>query len=304
MIVAYLILAHNRPDQLARLVSRLGESSPVLIHFDGRASQEEFEHARSAVAAIRSDVIFVRRIRCYWGDGGIMDATLELVRTLVGSQVAFDYAALLSGSDYPVMARGELRALLGKTPGREYIESFDLDAPNRWSTDEGLFQASARVRSRSIRFRSQVWKLPGTRTIPLGLRPFGGSQWWCLTRAFLVYAVAFTIDNPRFEAFFRRTFIPDESFMQTLISNSAFAGAVTGDNLTFAIWDRPPIFPATLGMEDLPAIRASGKPFARKFDPSADPALLDTIDRELLGHAKPGTPAVQPATRSADNIVG
>src|SRR5690242_17937316 len=70
--IAYLILAHGHPAQLARLVSTLPADAPVFIHFDGRASKSVYAAAQREVAAKAGSVEFVRRHRCRWGAPGIM----------------------------------------------------------------------------------------------------------------------------------------------------------------------------------------------------------------------------------------
>jgi hypothetical protein len=39
--------------------------------------------------------------------------------------------------------------------------------------------------------------------------------------------------------------------------------------------------PKTLGVADLPAMLASGAHWARKFNPGADPEVLDILDRHI-----------------------
>ncbi len=73
----------------------------------------------------------------------------------------------------------------------------------------------------------------------------------------------------------------DESFIQTIVSNSHLADRITGDDLRLTIWDRPlPPYPATLTLEDLGTLRASHKHFARKFDVNVDVTILDVLDAE------------------------
>ncbi len=77
----------------------------------------------------------------------------------------------------------------------------------------------------------------------------------------------------------RHTFIPDESFIQSIVSNSHLADRVVSDDLRLIIWDRPtPPYPATLTIQDLDLLLASEKLFARKFHPGTDEAILDALD--------------------------
>jgi hypothetical protein len=276
--VAYLILAHQNPDQLLRLVAALPASSPVMIHFDLRVDPALYKRS-IALLSNRPQLSFVKRHKCWWGAFGIVQGTISLIQTLVASNAHFDYATLLSGSDYPIKSNYEIAAFLDRNRGSEFIESFLLTAPNRWTGHEGYYKAPEKVLCRHIRLRSRVLRLPGLRKMPKGLQPFGGSQWWTLSREAIIYIAHFVERTPEFLSFSKHSFIPDESFIQTIVSNSHLASRVTGDDLKLTVWDRlTPPYPAILTLDDLDMLRASDKLFARKFDVRVDETILRALD--------------------------
>jgi len=130
--VAYLILAHGNPEQLARLVAALPANSPVLIHFDLRADAALYERAVKLLSN-RPRLQFVKRHKCWWGAFGIVRGTISLIQALIATDMHFDYATLLSGSDYPIKSNYEIAMFLDRNRGREFIESFLLTVQNRWS---------------------------------------------------------------------------------------------------------------------------------------------------------------------------
>ena len=287
--VAYLILAHGNPRQLARLVSALPRSSPVLIHFDLRAPDAVYKLVRELLGS-RPMTYFVRRQRCWWASFGIVEATINLIQSLNTLDVRYDYATLLSGSDYPIKSNFEIASYLERNSGKEFIESFLLTAPNRWSDDGGYSTSPRRVLGRHFHFRSRIIRLPGLREMPAGLQPYGGSQWWTLSGESIRHIAEFIERTPSIVSFFRGCFAPDESFIQTIVSNSSLARRVTGDNLRIAIWGRPlPPYPATLTMDDQDLLRASSEHFARKFDPRVDSRILDWLDNWRLQHEEAAT---------------
>lgn len=276
MKIAYLILAHGAPEQLLRLVNLLPKDSPVLIHFDRRANPATFKRC---VDLLAKRVTFVPRHTCRWGDFGIIQGTMSLIDGLVASGVDFDYAMLLSGADYPIKSNSEIAAYLARHRGAELIESFSLMKHNRWSAQGGIFKTPGKVLCRHLRFRSRVLRIPGFRRMPAGMEPFGGSQWWTLSKGAISYIARFVANTPKFVSFSKQSFIPDESFIQTIISNSLFASKVTGSDHRVIIWDRPkPPYPATLTMDDLRMLLASDCLFARKFSASVDGEILDVLD--------------------------
>jgi hypothetical protein len=300
--VAYLILAHANPRQLARLVNALPSSSPVLIHFDLRAPETVYQQVRQLLGA-RPMLYFVKRQKCWWASFGIVEGTINLIQSLNALDVRYDYATLLSGSDYPIKSNFEIASYLDRNRGREFIESFLLTAPNRWSEEGGYSTAPRRVLGRHFHFRSRMIRLPGLRTMPAGLKPYGGSQWWTLSRQSIRHIAEFIVRTPEAVSFFRGCFAPDESFIQTVVANSSRADHVTGENLRIAIWGRPqPPYPATLTMDDQDMLRASHQHFARKFDPQVDSRILDLLDSWRHEHedaAALGAAVAQAATGRA-----
>jgi hypothetical protein len=268
---AYLILAHSRPRQLATLVGALPRDARVLIHYDKRSPS--YDDAFEAVMAVNGSALFVPRHKCWWGAPGIMWATLEMIRTLVNSGLSFDYATLLSGQDYPIKTADRIAGDLSR--GGEFIECFSMLEPNRWSGQGPYFGAPDKVLGRFVRFRSHVRRI-GTRTAH-GVIPYGGSQWWTLSDEALRYVAR---ADERLLRFLARSFIPDESFMQTILGNSLMHERIVQDDLRLAVWDRAhPPYPALLTAADLPAMASSRKHFARKFDFDQHPSLVDQLDK-------------------------
>ncbi len=212
-----------------------------------------------------------------------MEATLEAISALLAAGSSFDRVLLLSGQDYPIKPRRYIKAFLERQDDQEFIESFPLSSPNKWSEHTGPFKDLNRILHWHINFRSRFLHIPIRRSLPGRLRPYGGSQWWCLSRSCIEYLHHFIRDNPRVLEYFRHAFIPDELFFQTLVSNSPFADQVTGSSLTYEDWDAPtPPYPAVLDGSYLSVLAASHKLFARKLDATRDADLLERIDQLLL----------------------
>jgi len=282
MNVAFLILMHKNPEQTIRLIERLdGPASSFIVHVDRRASREVYQSIE-AWASKRNRVVLAKRSSCRWGGFGIVAASVECVRAALRIDPAFDYAMLLSGQDYPIKPLHAIFEFLSARRGKQFIETFPLDRDNRWSAATGAYQAMNRIAWYHLAFRGRRLHVPIRRRLPVGLKPHGGSQWWCLTRDCLADLDDFLNRNPRVLRYFKNVFIPDECFFQTLVSNSRFGGDVIADDLHYADWTRPnPWPPRILDDSDFDFILSSGKLFARKFDVARDPKILDKLDREV-----------------------
>ena len=121
MRIAYLVLAHQRPRQLRRLVERLsGSQTRCYIHVDRRAPK-----AVSGAVQNLAGVQLVEALTCRWGTFSLVQAILRcLYAALDDETFRCDVAVLLSGQDYPIKSQDEIRARLDAHPNAEFIESF------------------------------------------------------------------------------------------------------------------------------------------------------------------------------------
>lgn len=282
MRIAYIISAYKYAAQLERLIRRLvDDGTSVLLHIDRKSS------IHAEVAARLRDVQglhFLRRYPCVWGGFGHVAATLEGIRAICDGAVDCDYAILLTGQDYPIKGNDLIRETLQQAAGRAFMEHFPL--PTEYWKGGGL----DRVLRRHVRWGGLHFVFPRridspfVRRFPMGLRPFGGSSYWCLPRACVEYVNGFVRQHPRFVRFFRHVDVPDEIVFQTILLNSALRDRVVNDNLRHIDWRDPTSgSPAILGAADFEALAASPKLFARKFDATVDATILDMIDERLLG---------------------
>jgi hypothetical protein len=284
MKLAYLILGHAHPEQIVRMIGALRPSASLfVVHVDRRADASVYREIERYAGTV-DDVLLARRHRCNWGSYGIMRATFACVAALLESGVAFDYAALVSGQDYPVRNAAELAEFFEARAGREFIEAFPLAQPNRWTPQGGRFQAMSRVEWWTVFVRSRAFSFPAKRRFYMGWVPCGGSQWWCLSRAAVEWIDHYLREHPGLGWYFRFVFIPDEAMIQTMMANSPFRERISEETLTYIDWERPnPKYPRTLeDDEDFARARKSGKLFARKMDPVRSKGLLARLDREVL----------------------
>ncbi len=274
--VAYIVLAHQLPSQLARLVGALDSSrATFLVHVNRRTGSRTYEQMREGLAR-RENVRFIRRHRLYWGGFGHVGATLEGIEELHRSRIPFDYAVLLTGQDYPIKSNDHIERVLAGSHANSFLAYDRL--PGGW--ENGMDRITYWHWRAIGRPRGWHLRLPLRRAFPSGFLPFGGSSYWCLARPCVDYVRAFVLANPSFVRFFRHVDVPDEIFFHTILMNSELAETIVNDDLRYVDWTRRPL-PAVLGVGDLPSLAASTNLFARKFDVTVDADVLDRIDAEL-----------------------
>lgn len=308
MRIGYIILAHREPRQPARLVSRLdGDGAAFFVHIDKRTKDAVYREFRRGLAPFPS-VRFVRRHRSRWGEFGLVAATLEGIREALESRPPLDYLVLLTGQDYPIKSRRDIRSFLERADGRSFVDCNRVPC-------EAWPQAAIRLRSwyasilgeqvllprrgsfRSVLRRPRRWPvylisrcLPRQRRPLKGYEPFTGSASWVLSRAAVRYVADFVAHNRAFVRYFKRVFCPDEIFFQTILANSPLWDDIVTNNLHYIDWSKGGAHPKPLTVDDFDALAGSPALFARKFDLDIDAAVLDLIDQRLLGVSRPPGP--------------
>lgn len=274
-----MILAHERQDRVRFLARHLAEHQVrVVVHLDRRIRADALEN--------QPDITLIQTQASDWGRFGLVQAALDASK-LALKDTSVSHVYLLSGSCLPIRPVGELIEHLAAHPGRDFIESVDI-SDDKWVEDglseerftlwhpfshrhsPRLFSASVDVQ-RMLRIR---------RRIPDGLQPRLGAQWWCLSAETLNSLLA----DPRLPAwrrFFRSTWIPDESFFQTVVPVVAAKTALP--TLTFSRFD-PRGKPYVFHDDHLQFLSAQDAYVARKIDPDAG-ALYEGLLRKK--HAAP-----------------
>src|SRR5262249_55098365 len=150
-----------------------------------------------------------------WASVELVDAAVEGMRRGVADDR--DYFLLISGRDFPLRPVEEIVAFAEAAGTRSYVEHFPLpDA--RWrfegrertdfytytlrgrretciplGEDTGNLNLKGKLLNEALRVRG-VFK--PRRRFPPYVRPFGGSQWWNLSRAAADYVLGFLDEHP------------------------------------------------------------------------------------------------------------
>lgn len=296
MKVGCIILAHRNPRQLAEFLKRLDHPAVrVYLHLDSRVSLAPFEQALEREGLERVTLLSRRASR--WGGIEVVDATLGGLAMAMSD--GCEYFLTLSGQDWPLWPVAKIVEFFTAVGERSYVENFALP-DSRWAYDgrlrtdfytytvlgrretciprgiESRLNWKGRALNTALRMRGAL-KPP--RRFPLYLRPFGGAQWWNVSRVAADFVLRFVHEHPDYRAYHEHTLLPDELFFQSILLGTAFADEheVVNDCLRFMIWPAGGWHPRTLEAADVPEMLASGKPFARKLDLENDPVTLEAL---------------------------
>lgn len=257
MKIAYLIMTHENPKLLQRMIRTLSfgdDECAFFIHLDRKTPSEKF----SGVTG--QNVWFIEnRIAVYWGEFSQVEAILTLIRQAVESAKEYDYFFLITGSCYPLRTGGYIRKFLETNQGSEFMEIVKVPGPGyplsrfrtiRYPTSKPirrfLFRALAKIGLAKRDLKKHL----------SGLEPYAGEGAWTLSREACEYVLGIVASKPDVERYFHRTFAPDECFFQTILGNSKFLERMRR-NLVYAVWPGPANgHPAVIGLQDLSRFEA------------------------------------------------
>ena len=242
MKIAYLILVHNTPNHVQRLIKALSsDSSTFFIHLDKKTNDNRF------VGINGHNVNFMReRVPVFWGDFSMVEATLILLKNALHHPTRFDRFVLLSGADYPLWSVDGIKEYFQSNMETEFMSLHEmLDKKHSHQPITRLTNYAIRPRSSKVFNLLRhvigmiVWKIGWLRRDYrkyLGnLAPYAGGQWWAITRDAADYIQCFIHERPEVVQYFKNTIMPDEMFFQTILGNSSFKTRITG-TLTYVDW--------------------------------------------------------------------
>lgn len=295
MSVGFVMLAHaalHRAAQVARVI--VGAGCPLVVHVDGRVGAAAYKTFREGIAG--HGIRLAPRIACDWGTWSLVEASRSSSELLLADHPEVEHVVLISGACLPIKPLAELQAFLARNRDTDFIESVTIgDVPwTKGGLSEERFTLSFPFAWKRHRRLFDIWvetqRLVGRRRpFPPDLAPHMGSQWWCLSRRTLVRILTDPA-RPALDRFFRRVWIPDESYYQTLVR--LYGTHVESRSLTLSKFDfqgKPHVFYD----DHMILLRRSPAFFARKIWPGANKLYRAFLDDRMPAGEASGVSAAQ-----------
>jgi core-2/I-Branching enzyme len=282
MSVAYIVMAHTAPTQVARLISTLSSGDPAtafFIHVDRKSPPAVARELAEQLHTV-PNCEFLRSRNVHWAHWSQIAVSIDGLRAIDRSGFDPDQSVLVTGQHYPIRPHAEIMTRLAD-PTVAFLQHQPLPNFEWWPDQRGGLDRFERLYVRLPRRGMQMVPLIKT-SLPGRYQPWGGSAYWSLGRDHrrVVLEAAGERDLVRS---FRHSIAGDEVFFQTILMSSPLQSSVVDDSLVYAVWKPGANNPETLTSEDLGAMGESGKLFARKIDAGVDGALPDAIDSQLIG---------------------
>ncbi len=273
--IAYILLCHKDADAIIQQAERLTAAGDYMsIHFDASSSSREFRKISDALGQNPNVAFARRRIRCGWGEWSLVQATLYALEAAVDAFPRATHFYMMSGDCMAIKTAEYTREYLDARDV-DYVESYDFFESDWIKTgmqEERLiyrhfFNERTQKRRFYMAYEMQKW-MNLKREIPADLQIMIGSQWWCLRRRTIEWILKFARKRRDVMRFFRTTWIPDETFFQTLVRHLVPEQEIENRTLTFLMFSDYGM-PVSFYNDHYNLLLGQDYLFARKISPGA-----------------------------------
>ncbi|WP_223421021.1 DUF5928 domain-containing protein [Tateyamaria pelophila] len=274
--IAYILLCHKDPVAIIRQAERLTAVGDYMsIHFDARANPVHFHQIHDALKDNPNVTFARRRIRCGWGEWSLVRATLYAVESAVAAFPRATHFYMLSGDCMAIKSAQYVHRFLDDNDA-DFIESVDY-FENDWiktgmKEERLIYRHYFNERTQKRRFYASFnlqRRFGLTRDIPADIQVQIGSQWWCLRRETIEAVLDFTQQRRDVMRFFRTTWIPDETFFQTIVRHLVPEAEIRNRTLTFLMFTDYGM-PVNFYDDHYDLLLSQDYLFARKISPEAN----------------------------------
>lgn len=284
---AYLIMAHNEPYILEKLILLLDDKrNDIYIHIDKKNKSINLDHLKTIVKY--SNIYYTKRLDIRWGS--YKQIKCEYLLLEEATKLQYQYYHFISGVDLPIKSQDDIHSFFDKNAGKEFIHYFKhqyihdhrlerikyyhLFTNNLRSSNKYLKILYQKLHSITLKIQ-KVFKVNRIKNKQF----MYGANWFSITDSCARYVLTKKEDVL---SNYKYTFCADEFFLQTIIKHSKFY-----DNLYKKIdddyhqimrlidWNRGS--PYTFNKNDFNDIMKSDMLFVRKLSTN-DKKHKDLID--------------------------
>jgi hypothetical protein len=272
--IAYILLCHKDPVSIVRQARGLTSAGDFIsIHFDARAAAEDFKQIKDDLAD-NPNVTFAKRIKCGWGEWSLVQASLNAITAAENKFPSATHFYMVSGDCMAIKPASYTHRFLGDH-NKDFCECEDFFESN-WikvglKEERLVYRHWFNERQQKTLFYTSLnlqQKFGMKRQVPKDIEMRIGSQWWCLRRKTIEAILGFVKQRKDVMSFFRTTWIPDETFFQTLVCHLVPVEEIEAKTLTFLMFSDYGM-PVTFFNDQYELLLSQEHLFARKISTQA-----------------------------------
>lgn len=236
MRIAYLILCHQNPQLLEKIVNRVtvGTDNIAVVHVDAKVEIEPFREP----FADSERVFFIEdRYKVYWGGYNVARATLSCMEAAL--QHDCDRVVVYEGMTWPLHSNEQIDEYFTKHPETEFIRAINATKSNdrkhymkchgwylsnvdvrSWNNAKSLFHHMLSIpRKLGIKYRRGYYVDPVSHR---RMDVYWGWAFVSLTRKCAEYIIKTDKENASMRRYFSHVYIPGETYIASIVFNSKF----------------------------------------------------------------------------------
>ncbi len=302
--LVFFLQTHKNENQILKLVQTLkkSHSTEVFILIDHDYTTTNL--SPDIFSNIENVHILKGKNKRYRGDFSLIDPYFRAITYLDQKKVEYSWLIYLSGQDYPLISIDDMATFLESTPYEGFIKF--TEASTRWKENNqkrylnqyiripnslSWILKPLLVRKTKIENNTPIKLYPNygpvvglpARTTPFSesFKLYRGHQWHTLSKTCVDYIRVFAEKNPKVIKYFKKTMVPDEAIIQTILVNSNTFNLCNDHKRFFTFKGSQKGHPRFLTPEDFREISPKKYHFARKIDENIHPGILEMIDKTL-----------------------
>lgn len=269
--IAYFIMIHDNPGIFKAMFSKIYTRDQFyLIHIDRKAKAEVTEDIQLYLVQFPNAYI-LESMNIVSGGFSMIQAELNAMEFLLNVSLDWDYFINLSGEDYPLKSQNIIRRFLTVNHGKNYLFYYD----QKFHRPDTLQRIQNHFTELKYKISSFIYK----REFMSKVTPYIGGKWFIFTRE----TCTFLINNKKvmdFEEYYLHTFLPAESFFQTVLMNTSFNDIIVNDDKRAII--EKPIFQKKTDTDGfIENLKSGNYLFIRKINDETDEAILAYIEESF-----------------------
>lgn len=312
MKICYIIQTHKNPEQIYRLVKVIKESSSqshiLILHSPINSELDPNIFKEFSDVNVLNNSYPIRL-----GDFSLAQSYLDAINWFFENKIEFDWLINLSGQDYPTQPIVQIEQFLTQTNYEGFMQYFDVLSPkNPWSLKQGYeryFYQYWRSQGYLLNWQKillkplkdlvnstqELIKLETSYSMMIGIKnnsnPFennlvcyGGSFFMTLSRKCVEFLYKYykDIENVELVDYYKKTFLPEESFIQTVLVNTNLFKLSNNNHRYIDYSNSRYGHPRIFTCQDYPLLTNEKIHFARKFDITQDSQILDMLDSRIF----------------------
>lgn len=270
--IAYFIMIHHKPHVFKAMFQKIYTKDQFyLIHID-RKAQDSFTEEIQLYITQFPNVFILESLNIVSGGFSMIQAELNAMEFLLNASREWDYFINLSGEDYRLKSQPIIRNFLTVNNGRNYLFYYD----QKFYRPDTLKRIQNHFTELAYMISSFIYK----REFMKGVVPYIGGKWFMFTRE----TCAFLTSNKKvmdFEDYYLHTFLPAESFFQTVLMNTSFNDIIVNDDKR-AIFEKSIFHNKQDILKYIDSLKSTNQLFIRKINHKTDENIRNYIENTFL----------------------